>query len=231
VNTNRINSLDFETSTLQGADIVGQGSRGVGTGEDVFVHEKTPDEILILPWLSQPSNLKEEDTVVVQHLVTLSQETSQVSNTNVLGHLETGDFVIFSFRDGDITIIHAENLALLFGNASLSEAVVTPGSLVATKSDTGSLGAEVDTGKFGKGSPSATDIQHLFVLLESNFLADNGHLVILQLFEGFLLVNIGNDTGCVDHAWAKEPSIEIITAVVVVTDLLLICREKLEKIN
>jgi len=45
----------------------------------------------------------------------------------------------------------------------------------------------------------------------------------LELFKSLLLVDIRNNTRCVDHAWAKEPAVEIIASVVMVSNLLLIC--------
>lgn len=52
VDTNSVNCLDFEPGTLDSADIVVERARGVGTWEDILVHEKTPDQIFILPALS-----------------------------------------------------------------------------------------------------------------------------------------------------------------------------------
>jgi hypothetical protein len=54
----------------------------------------------------------------------------------------------------------------------------------------------------------------------------------LQLFEGLFLVDVGDYTRCVDHSWAQEPSVEVVTAVVVVSNLLLICKKRkgLEKV-
>lgn len=158
VNTDSVNSLDLKSSALDGPDIVVERSRGIGTREDVFVHEKTPDEILILPALSQSSDLQEENSVIVHHFIALSQEASKMSNTNVFGHFKTGDLVVFSFWNRDITIVHAENVALLLGDASLAKSIVAPSGLVATKGDTSSFCTIVDTSKFCQGSPSASNI-------------------------------------------------------------------------
>jgi len=228
VNTDSVNILNLESGTLQGSNIVVQRGRGIGTREDIPVHEKTPDEILVLPGLSQSSDLQEENSVIVHHLVTLSQEASEMSNANVLSHLKAGDLVVFAFRDGDVTIIHAENVALLLGDTSLSKSVVTPSGLVASKSDTSSLCTIVDTGEFGQGSPTASDVQQPLASLEINLFADNGKLVILELFKRLFLIGIRDDSGSVDHAWAEEPAIEVITSVVVVSNLLLICQKSLD---
>lgn len=153
-----------------------------------------------------------------------------MSHANVLGHLKTGDLLVFALWDWDITVIHAEDLALLLRNTSLAKSIVTPSSLVAAESDSSSLCTVVDTGEFGKSSPSAADVQKSLAFLEIDLLADNGKLVILELLKRLLLVDIRDNTRGVDHAWAKEPSVEVITTVVVVSDLLLICESNIRKV-
>lgn len=87
VYTDSVNALDLEPRSLQLVDKEAKRGGCIGAGEDVFVHEETPDEILILPWLSQTRNLQKENSIVVKHVVNLSQEGSEVTDTNVLGHL------------------------------------------------------------------------------------------------------------------------------------------------
>ena len=57
VNANRVNALDLKTGTLEFVDDEAKGSASVGTGENVLVHEETPDEILVLPRLAETSDL------------------------------------------------------------------------------------------------------------------------------------------------------------------------------
>jgi len=57
VDTNGIDSLDLPSSTLDSADVVVERAGSVSTREDVLVHEKTPDEILVLPALSSIQRL------------------------------------------------------------------------------------------------------------------------------------------------------------------------------
>jgi hypothetical protein len=224
MNTDSVNRLDLESSTLNRSNIVVEWSRGISTREDIFVHEKTPDEILVLPALSQSSNLQEENSIIIHHLVTLSQEAGKMSDTNVLGHFDTGNLVVFAFRNWDITVIHAEDVALLLRDASLAKSIITPCGLVAAKSNTSSFCTIIDAGELRKGTPSAANVQHSLALLEINFFADNGKLVILELFQCLFLSGVRYNARSVDHARAEEPAVEIITAVVVVSNLLLICR-------
>lgn len=171
--TDGVNHLDLKTSTLEGVDDETQRSRSIGTREDVFVHEKTPGEVLELPSLTETSNLKEEDTVIIEHIIDLTEEAAQVADTNVLSHLETGNLVVATRRERDVAVVHAENLGLVFFDTSLPEAVVAPSSLVATESNTSSVGAVVDRGKLGKSTPSATNIEHLLALLQSDLFTDD----------------------------------------------------------
>lgn len=223
VNTNGIDILDLKASTLQLVNDKAERSRSIGTGENVLVHEQTPDQILVLPSLSETSNLQEEDTIVIKHVVDLGKEASKVTDTDVLGHLKTGDLVVAALGNRNVAVVHAENLALLLGDANLAHGAVAPGGLVATKSNTGDLGAIVFAGKSGEGAPAAANIQHSLVLLELNLLADNSQLVVLELLKALLRVDVRDDTRGVDHAGTEEPAVKVITAVIVVSDLLLIC--------
>lgn len=223
MNTNGVNFLDFEASALELVDEPAKRSRSISAGEDVFVHEQTPDKILVLPRLAQTGNLKEEDTVVVQHIVDLLQEFGKVTDTNVFSHLKTSDFIIAALDNRNVSVVHAEDLALLFGNTDFAKSAVAPGGLVATKRNTSGLCTIVGAGEAGKSTPAAANIQEGLALFETDLLAHNGQLVVLELLEALLLVDIRNDTRGVNHARTQEPSVEIITAVVVVTDLLLVC--------
>lgn len=90
---------------------------------------------------------------------------------------------------------------------------------VLTSSDVGSV---VLSGVRNKRSPSTSNVQHPVALLQSELLTDHVELVVLELLEGLHTVDIGDDTGCVNHTWAKEPRIEVVSSVVVITDLVLI---------
>ena len=175
-----------------------------------------------MPCLTETSDLKEEDTIVLKHIVDLAEEATQVTNTDVLGHLKTGNLIVTASGDRDFAVVHAENLGLILRDTDSPKTVVTPGSLVATECDTSDVSTIVARGELGQSTPTAANVEHLLALLEANLLANNSHLVVLKLLESLLLVNVGDDTGSVDHAWAKEPAVEVVAAVVVVSDLLLV---------
>jgi hypothetical protein len=48
-------------------------------------------------------------------------------------------------------------------------------------------------------------------------------LVILQLFKGLLFRGVRDYTRRVNHAWAEEPAVEVVTSVIVISNLFLIC--------
>lgn len=222
VNTDGVNVLDLKASALKLVDNPAQRSGSVGTREDVLVHEQTPGEILVLPSLAETSVLEEEDTIVVKHVVDLSKEAGEVADTNVLRHLERGNLLVATLGNGNITVVHAENPALLLGNANLAHGAVAPSGLVAAKSNTGDASTILLTGKAGKGTPATANVEHAVALFQTDLLADDGELVVLELLKSLLAVDVGNDTRGVDHARAKEPTVEVITTVIVVTDLLLV---------
>jgi hypothetical protein len=179
VDANSVKSLDFESSAFELVDEPAERGGSIGAREDVLVHEKTPDEILVLPALTQTSDLQEEDTIIVKHIINLLEETAKVADTDVLGHLQAGDLVVVAFGDGDITVVHAQDLALFLGDAGLAESPVAPGSLIATESNTSDLGAEVDAGEASKSAPTTADIKETLAGLEGNLLTDDGELVVL----------------------------------------------------
>lgn len=222
MHTDGVNGLDLEAGTLQAVNDEAKRSRGISTGEDILVHEKTPDEILILPRLAETSDLQEEDTVVIEHVVDLGQEGGEVADTDVLGHLKAGNLLVSTLNAGSITVVGADDAALRLLNTSLAETIVTPGSLVTTKSDTSDVGTVVSGSVLGESAPATAKVKHLVAGLKVDLLTNHSQLVVLQLLQGLLLVDVTNDTGSVDHAGAKEPSVEVITSVVVVTDLLLV---------
>ncbi len=45
--------------------------------------------------------------------------------------------------------------------------------------------------------------------MEIEFFADDGELVVLDLLKGLLLVKVEDDTGGINHAWAKEPKVRV----------------------
>jgi hypothetical protein len=166
--------------------------------------------------------LQEKGTIVLKHAGDLPQEGAEMLDTDVLGHLKTGDLVVLSGRNRGITVIHAEDLRLGFGNTIAAKPTVAPSTLVSTKSNTSNMGTIVFGSITGESSPTTTKIQHPFTRLQVDLLTDNLELIILKLLEGLLPGNVGDNSGSVDHAWAQKPSVKVITAVVVITNLLLI---------
>lgn len=222
VNTNSINVLDLETSSLKLVDNPAKRSRSISTRENVLVHEQTPSQILVLPSLTDTSVLEEEDTIVVKHIVNLLKEAREVTDTNVLRHFKTGDLLVTTDRNGNITVVLADNLALFLRDTGLAHAAVAPSGLVAAKSNTSDLGTILLTSEAGKSTPTTANVEHGIALVETDLLANNGKLVVLKLLKSLLAVDVGDDTRSVNHAGAKEPAVEVITTVVVVADLLLI---------
>lgn len=87
VDTDSINSLELESSALELVDNEAKGSASVGAREDVLVHEKTPEQVLVLPSFTDTSNLQEEHAIIVQQVVDLREEGREVTHTDVLRHL------------------------------------------------------------------------------------------------------------------------------------------------
>jgi hypothetical protein len=74
----------------------------------------------------------------------------------------------------------------------------------------------------GESAPSAAYVEEFLTGLETDLFANDTELVILELFEGLFAVDVGYYARGVYHARAEKPAVEVITAVIVVTDLLLV---------
>ncbi|KAH3668831.1 hypothetical protein OGAPHI_002586 [Ogataea philodendri] len=148
-----------------------------------------------------------------------------MSNTNVLGHFQTRDLVIllsFNSRQWSVSVVAAHNSGLLWRDTVGGQSVVTELGLVLSKGDTGDLRTVLGGCKGGQSTPAATKVEHLVALLQTDLFTDNLELVVLQLLESLGLVNLGDHTRGVDHSWTQEPFVEVVTSVVVVSDLFLV---------
>ena len=222
VHANGVNALDLEAGALAPVDDEAKRGARVSAGEDVLVHEETPDEILVLPRLAETGHLQVEDAVVVHHVIDLGQESAEVAHADVLRHLETGDLLVAAGNAGSIAVVRAEDTALRFVDTGLAETIVAPGSLVATESDTRHLGAVVDRCVLGQRTPAAPKIKDGIAGLDADLLANHSQFVILEFFECLFPVDVADQTRGVNHTRAQEPGVEVVTAVVVVPNLLLI---------
>lgn len=210
--------LDLEASPLQRAGVVPERSRGISAAEDVLVEVDSPDEVLVLPGLSQTRELDVHGAIVLEHVVALAEKSCELLDANVLTHLELSDLVELLF--GDVAIVHAEDVALVLGDARAAESVGGVRSTLLGDRDTGDLRAVVERGKFGQGSPATANIEHGLALLQVDLLTDGSHLVVLQLLESFLTRRVRDETAGVNHARAEEVGVVVVAAVVVGPDLL-----------
>lgn len=224
MHTDGVDALDLKAGALERVNHETQRSRGIRAREDVLVHEQAPFQVLILPEFSETGDLQEKHSVVVQHVVDLAEERCQVADADVFCHLEACDAFETSLWHDDVAVVHAHDVALLLGDAGFPEPVVAPRGLVAAESDARDLRAVVDARVLGEGAPAAADVEHPVAGLDVDLLADDGQLVVLQLLQGLLAVDVGDDARRVDHARAQEPAVEVVAAVVVVSHLLLVLR-------
>ncbi len=170
----------------------------------------------------RPSDLENEDSIVIQEVVDVREELVVVTDADVLSHLERDDLGVVSGLDRDVTVVEVEDTGLARVDAVLLETVVTEASLGLGEGDTGDITSVVDSGERGEGSPTAANVENAVFLLQVKLGADEVELVVLEFLEGLGLVGVGNDTGGVDHLRAKEPLVEVVSSVVVVLNLSLV---------
>lgn len=210
--------LDLEARALERPDVIPQGCRSIGASEDVLVEEQAPDEILVLPGLSETRQLNIHGAVILEHVVALAEKGGELSNADVLAHFELRDLVVLLL--GGVPVVHAQNPALLLRNARVSQHVIAPGGAILGNGDAGNLCSVVYTGKLGQRAPARPNVQKGLALLELELLAHNGHLVVLELLQRLLTRRVRDDAAGVNHAGAEEPGIVIVSGVVVGADLL-----------
>jgi hypothetical protein len=61
-----------------------QRTRSVSAGEDILVHEKAPNEILVLPGGAKTRDLENKNTIVVKEVVNLTKERAIAADTDML---------------------------------------------------------------------------------------------------------------------------------------------------
>jgi hypothetical protein len=210
--------LDLKPSPLKRTSVIPQRRRSIRTTENVLVQVNSPNEILVLPRLAQARQLHVHSAVVLEHIVALAEESREFLDADVLAHLELGDLV--EFLGGDVAVVHAQDVALLGGDASGAEGVGGVSGTLLGDGDTGDFGAVVETGEFGESAPAAADVEHGLAFFKSELFADDGHLVVLEFFESFFAGGVGDHAAGVDHARAKEPAVVVVAGVVVGADLL-----------
>ena len=158
----------------------------------MFVHEEAPNEIFVLPAFAEASDLQEEDAVVVEHVVDLFKESREMPHADMLGHLETGDFAVATFRNRDIAVVHAKDAALILFDTGFPHSVVSEGGLVSAEGHTSGTGAVVNAGIFGQRPPSTANVEQGFARFEADLLANDSEFVVLELLQGFFDMDVGD---------------------------------------
>ncbi|KAI3480724.1 hypothetical protein L1887_57203 [Cichorium endivia] len=222
VHAGDVDRADLEAGLLEMRHHPAERARGVGAGEDVFVHEEAPVEVVELPPGSQAGHLEDKDTVVVEQVVHVREELVVVADADVLGHLERDDLGVVARLHGNVAVVEVEDARLAGVDAVLLESVVAEARLRLGERHTGHVAAVVDGGKGGEGAPAASDVEHAVLLLQVELGADEVELVVLQLLERLRLVGVRDDARGVDHLRAEEPRVKVVAPVVVVLDLRLV---------
>ena len=130
MNAKYVNGLNFKSGGFKLVDYPAQRTGCVRTGENVFVHEHSPnlhmhyslrdkartkfskdepDEILILPTWPQSRDLKYKSTIVIKQVENLAHESLISPDTDMLRLLQRNNFgEAASGQIGNIMGIHAE---------------------------------------------------------------------------------------------------------------------------
>ncbi len=103
-----------------------KGVKASALGKTYLFINRPHTKSLILPRLSDPGNLKVGDSIIVEHIVDLSEEARQTPDADVLRHLKRDNLTISASRYRYITVIHAEDSALISGNACFPELMIAP---------------------------------------------------------------------------------------------------------
>jgi hypothetical protein len=152
--------LNLKTAAFNLSDVPEKWARGIRTGEDVFSHEDSPDEVLILPESSQTCNLEEENTVVLEEWLNLSHEVLVVSDSNMLTHFKASDLVeLLVHVHSQITVVEEDQVDFAF-NAVFLYFLFSIFELTFGDSHTNTFNVEVFGAVNQPGSPSTTEVKN-----------------------------------------------------------------------
>ena len=124
-----------------------------------------------------------------------------------LGHFQGRNLVEGARTVLNLAEVLAENPSSFGVDTIVLDTLVTELGLVAGKSDASSIATVVFRSESNESAPTATNVKIAITRLESELLADNDQLIVLELLKGFLMLEILDDTGGVDHTRAEEPEI------------------------
>jgi hypothetical protein len=138
-------------------------------------------------------------------LFNVSQVLASESHVAYLGHLEANDLGEVTGAAWNFPVVHAKDTCLIGSDAVCLDALIAKLGLVLAEGDTCDIAAIVLGCVCGEGAPSTADVEKTVFGLEVEFGADETEFVVLEVFEGGILISVNDDTRGVDHAWAKEP--------------------------
>ena len=148
--------------------------------------------------------MEDKYTIVIEEIINLSQERVVPAHTNVLkhktriqqigkytlihrnthlSHFQANNLRIRSRATGNFPIIAAQNPgSIRIATVRLNPLIAELG-LVLSQCNPCNLAAVVFMCEGGKRTPAATDVEEVILRLEVEFLADDGELIVLKLFE------------------------------------------------
>ncbi len=184
VATDFFHRLHGKPRQLQLPNVPVQGSGGIGTGENVLVHEETPGDVLPVGALAQTGDLHEERPLGLGgHALAnlLKVRVDEIVEADMFCHFNRCDFVKGTIRR-NVTVVHVQDFRVL--------AAFGPGRVVAVllalrgERNTRRLRAVFARGVAHQSAPPATDVKKRLVLLELKLVAYRLVLVELCLLEG-----------------------------------------------
>jgi len=139
------------------------------------------------------------------YLLYVRQALATRLQATYLGHLETDDLGKVTWTAWDLPVVHAKDTCLVRSDAVGLDALITELGLVLAEGDTCNVTTIVFSCVGGEGAPPAAYVKETIFGLEVELRADETEFVVLEFFEGGILLSVKNNTGGVDHAGAKEP--------------------------
>jgi hypothetical protein len=94
-----VNVFYLKPSALELGYDPSERARSIGTWEYIFIHEKAPDEVLVLPGRADSSDLENEDPVVGKEVINLAKERTISADANMLAQIRQYHAMIFESLD------------------------------------------------------------------------------------------------------------------------------------
>jgi hypothetical protein len=128
------------------------------------------------------------------YLLYVRQALATRLQATYLGHLETDDLGKVTWTTWDHPVVHVKDTCLVRSDAVGLDALIAELGLVLAEGDTRNVTAVFFSCVGGEGASSTAHVEETIFGLEVELRADETEFIVLEFFEGDILIGIKDDT-------------------------------------